>query len=71
MVAEPSINVGVNVSMVTTVRLCWMDPIIDFLVEDQVRTDEKDAEKVRWTVARYWLSTDRKLYQRSFDGPYL
>ena len=22
-------------------------------------------------AARYWLSTDRKLYQRSFGGPYL
>ena len=34
-------------------------------------TDEKDAKKVRWTTTWYWLSTDRKLYRRSFNRPYL
>ena len=34
LVAKPSINIGVSVSLVTTVEPCWMDPIIDFLVED-------------------------------------
>ena len=48
-----------------------MDPIIDFLAEDQVPTDEKEAKKVRWIAAQYWLSTDQKLYQRSFGRPYL
>ena len=33
--------------------------------------NEKEAEKVCWTTAWYWLSTDYKLYRRSFDGPYL
>ena len=45
MVAEPSINVGVNVSMVTMVGPCWMDPIIDFLTKDRVPANEKEAEK--------------------------
>ena len=71
VVAKPSINVRVNVSTVTTVGPCWMDPIIDFLVEDRVPVDEKVAEKVRRTAVRYWLSANRKLYRRSFDGPYL
>ena len=71
VVAEPSINVGVNVSMVTAVRPCWMDLIVDFLTEDWVPADEKEAEKVCRTATRYWLSTDQKLYRRYFDGPYL
>ena len=34
LVAKPSINVGVGVSVVAISKLCWMDPIIDFLAED-------------------------------------
>ena len=34
-------------------------------------TDEKEEEKLHWTAAWYWLSADRKLYRRSFGGPYL
>ena len=33
--------------------------------------DEKEAKKVRRTTTWYWLLADRKLYRRSFDGPYL
>ena len=71
LVVEPSISAGVGVSLVVTVELCWMDPIINFLAEDHVPDDEKEAEKVHQTSTRYWLSVDRKLYQRSFGGPYL
>ena len=39
--------------------------------KDRVPTDEKESKKVRRTVARYWLLADRKLYRRSFDGPYM
>ena len=48
-----------------------MDPIIYFLAEDQLPNDEKEASKVRRVAARCWLSTDRKLYRRSFGGPHL
>ena len=48
-----------------------MDLIIDFLAEDRIPDDEKVASKVRRIAFRYWLSADRKLYQRSFAGPYL
>ena len=48
-----------------------MDPIIDFLAEDQLPNDEKEASKVHRVAARCWLLTDRKLYRRSFGGPYL
>ena len=71
LVAEPSISAGVGVSLMATVESCWMDSIINFLAEDRLPANEKEAEKVRWAVARYWLSINRKLYQRSFDGPYL
>ena len=47
LVAEPSINAGVDVSLVSTVKPCWMDPIINFLAKDRVPTDKKEAEKVR------------------------
>jgi len=71
LVAEPSINARVGVSVVTTVELCWMDPIIEFLVEDQVLADEKEADRVRRVAARCWLLVDCRLYRRSFRGPYL
>ena len=45
VVKEPSIDVKVNVSLVMMFVLCWMDPIIDFLAEDCVPNDEKEAEK--------------------------
>ena len=47
LVAEPSISVGAGVSLVATVGPCWMDPIINFLAEDRVPADEKEAKKVR------------------------
>ena len=34
VVAEPSINARVGVSVVVIFELRWMDPIINFLVED-------------------------------------
>ncbi|XP_050258808.1 uncharacterized protein LOC126703779 [Quercus robur] len=71
LVVKPSINAGVGVSLVTTAEPCWMDLIIDFLAEDLVQANEKEVEKVRWATAQYWLSADRKLYRRSFEGPYL
>ena len=71
LVAEPSINARVGVSLVTTFEPCWMDPIIDFLAQDRLSVDENEVEKVRQTVVRYWLFADCKLYRRSFDGPYL
>ena len=71
LVAKPSINAGVGVSVVATSMLCWMDLIIDFLAEDRAPDDEKEADRVHRVAAWYWLSVDRKLYQRSFGGLYL
>ena len=47
LVVEPSINAAVGVLMVAMSKSCWMDPIIDFLVEDRVPDDEKEASRVR------------------------
>ena len=71
LIAEPCINATIGVLTVITPEPCWMDPIIDFLVEDRVPNDEKEASRVRRVAARYWLLLDRKLYRRSFGGPYL
>ena len=78
LIREPSIGmtdncitVGVSIARISTTRPCWMDPIIDFLAEDRVPNDEKKAKKIHRVASRYWLSTDRKLYQRFFGEPYL
>ena len=53
LITEPSIStvtdVGVTRIGVTAVSIaepCWMDPIIDFLVEDRIPDNEKEASKV-------------------------
>ena len=78
LIVEPSISVadnvsttGVDVAMISATGLCWMDLIIDFLAEDRISNDEKEANRIRQVAIRYWLSADHKLYQRSFGGPYL
>ena len=48
-----------------------MDPVIDFLADDRIPNDEKEANKICQVTARYWLSRDQKLYRKSFEGPYL
>ena len=78
LIREPSIDVKndydptrVEVAMVSVANPCWMNLIIDFLAKDKVLDDEEEAKKIRRVVPRYWLSADRKLYRRSFVGPYL
>ena len=48
-----------------------MDPFIEFLAEDRIPDDKSEANKIRQVASRYWLSSDRKLYRRSFGGLYL
>ena len=77
LVPEPSIKVAgnegatrIDVTTVATLGPSWMDPIIDFLADDRILDDEKEANKVHRVAAQYW-SRDQKLYRRSFRGPYL
>ena len=60
---EPSIKVAgnegaarVEVTTVATLGPSWMDPIVDFLANDRISDDEKEANKIRRVAARYWLS---------------
>ena len=77
LIAEPSISAMANwaakvdVAAITTAGSCWMDPIIEFLAEDRMPDDKSEINKIRQVAFQYWLSTDRKLYRRSFGGPYL
>ena len=78
LIIEPSINTmtdvgiaGIYVTAVSTVDSCWMHSIVGFLAEDRILDDEKKASKVRRVASCYWLSANKKLYRRSFGGPYL
>ena len=78
LIMKPSINTmtddgvaRISVTVVTIAESCWMDLIVNFLAEDHISDDEKDASRVRRIASRYWLSADRKLYRRSFGRPYL
>ena len=51
--------------------LSWMDSISLFLEKDILPKEKSEVEKVRRKAPRFWLSEDRKLYKRSFFGPYL
>ena len=51
--------------------LSWMDPILLFLESDILPEEKSEAEKIRRKAPRFWLFEDRKLYKRSFSGPYL
>ena len=48
LVEEWSIDtaVGVDFAVISPAKRCWMDPIIDFLAEDRVPNDEKEANRV-------------------------
>ena len=46
VVKEPSIDVRMNVSNVRVSECCWMNPIIEFLVEDHVPNNEKEADRI-------------------------
>jgi len=48
-----------------------MDPYVAFLSNKSLPENGKEAKKVQRTVARFWLFSDKKLYQCSFGGPYL
>ena len=78
LIREPSVYVKsvpdqarVEVAQVVVAGPCWMNLIIDFLAKDKVPEDVAEANKIRRMAPRYWLSSDRKLYRRSFAGPYL
>ena len=48
-----------------------MDPIVAFLKDDILLKGKSEAEKIRRSATRFWLSEDHKLYRSSYSGPYL
>ena len=58
LIREPSIDVKndydparVEVAMVSMANPCWMNPIIDFLAEDKVPDNEKEAKRfIGWLL---------------------
>ena len=48
-----------------------MDLILLFLERDVLPEEKSEAKKVRRKAPQFWLSEDKKLYKRSFSGPYL
>lgn len=71
VVKEPSINPKVNVLAIIVSKPCWMDPIVEFLAENHLLSESKEADKVGRISTRFWLLEDHRLYRRSFGGPYL
>nr|XP_023899446.1 uncharacterized protein LOC112011304 [Quercus suber] len=78
LIPKPSVRVisdsgttGINATAIAAPAPCWIDPIIDFLADDRLPSDEKEGIRVRRMAPRYWLAEDRTLYRRSFGGPYL
>ena len=55
----------------TTLGPSWIDSISLFLERDVLPEEKSEADKVQRKAHRFWLSEDRKLYKRSFSGPYL
>ena len=54
-----------------TLGSSWMDAISLFLEKDVLLEEKFEVDKVRRKAHQFWLSEDRKLYKRSFSGPYL
>lgn len=53
---EPRIDPQVGVSVVSMFGFNWMDPIIEFLAEDQLLSESKEAKRVRRVAAQLWFS---------------
>lgn len=62
VVKEPSINPKVNVSAIAFPKPSLMGLIIEFLAEDCLPRESREADKVRKVAIWFWLSKDRILY---------
>ena len=71
LLEQPSIEHCPVVASASSFEPSWMDPYVSFLTDGSLLTDTKEVEKMRRTLARLWLFEDKKLYRKSFEGPYL
>ena len=53
VVKEPNIDPKVNVLVVASFEPSWMDPIIEFLANNRLPSEGKEADKVRRITARF------------------
>lgn len=68
----PSIELGpVTLVNVTFYRPSWIDETIQYLRDNILPSDRREAHRIMHKSARFWLSPEGELYRRSFDGPYL
>ena len=51
-------------SRISAVAVCpsWIDLNVSFISNGTLLEDKKDVENIRKKYARYWLSTEKKLY---------
>lgn len=71
LLEQPSIEHQTLVATASELETSWLDPYIAFLSDGSLLMDVKEAEKVQRTSTYFWLSEDKRLYRRSFGGPYL
>lgn len=71
LLEQPSTEQCAVVVAVSVLEPSWLDPYLGFLSDGSLPTNVKVAEKVRRTLACFWLSEDKNLYRRSFAGLYL
>lgn len=57
--------------MVIAVSSSLINPNISFILDRTLPNEQKDAKKIRKKSVWFWLSSKKKLYWRSFGGPYL
>ncbi|KAH7855450.1 hypothetical protein Vadar_025010 [Vaccinium darrowii] len=69
-IPTPSFEPGQgDVICITPSGTSWMDPLIAYLQDARLPTDNKAAHRVRCQAASYFLSATGQLYMRTYIGP--
>lgn len=71
LLEHPSIKRQALVVATSELGPSWIDSYVAFLFDGSLLREAKEAEKVQRTSSLFWLSKDKRLYRRSFGGPYL
>ncbi|XP_058180016.1 uncharacterized protein LOC131298549 [Rhododendron vialii] len=69
--SEPSIGRSLELVLDVNQGPSWMDPIVEYLRDETLPFDKKEAHKIKTKFARFWLFLNGKLYRKSITGPYL
>ncbi|CAL8993024.1 unnamed protein product [Prunus brigantina] len=57
-------------SLGSALDIHWQDPIIDYLMNENLPTDKSEIRKVQQKAARYYMQGD-KFIRRSYSGSHL